>query len=55
MIDPKQVNIGDTLIHQDKGEIIVEGIMSHCGDYAIHIKDGWVYLSKCLYPTPKNK
>ncbi len=49
MIDPKKINIGDSLIHNQKGLIIVLGIHPHCGDYRIPIEDGWVYLKNCSY------
>jgi hypothetical protein len=44
---PENINIGQKLIHNDKGEITVLGIVPHCGDYAIYIKDSWVYLKNC--------
>jgi len=49
MIDVTKLNIGDKIIHRDKGEIIVLGIKPHCGDYAITTEDGWVYLKYCRY------
>jgi hypothetical protein len=48
MIDVTKIRIGGTLIHKDKGEIVIEGIHPHCGDYMITYKDGWVYLKNCI-------
>lgn len=46
-IDVTNLKIGDKIYHRDKGEIIVRGIMPHCGDYLI-VNDGpWVYLKYC--------
>ena len=47
-LDPKKINIGDVLYHNDKGEIIVEGIKPQCHDYMIIIDSGWVYLKNCF-------
>lgn len=47
MLDPKEINIGNTLIHNKKGEIIVLGIHPHCDDYCVTTEDGWVYLKNC--------
>ena len=46
-VKPENININDKLIHKNKGEIKVLGIYPHCGDYAIIIKDAWVYLKNC--------
>lgn len=54
MIDVTKLNIGDKIIHRDKGEIIIRGIKPHCGDYAITYditkeEQGWVYLKYCRH------
>lgn len=46
-MNPSDIKIGQILIHNQKGEIIVLGIHPHCGDYAIITKNGWVYLKNC--------
>ena len=46
-MNPKEINIGDALIHNEKGEIEVLGIFPHCGDYAIVTEESWVYLKNC--------
>ena len=46
-MNPKDIKIGQQIIHNLKGVITVLGITPHCGDYAITIADGWVYLKNC--------
>lgn len=46
-VDVTKIRIGGTLIHKDKGEIIIRGIHPHCGDYMITYDGGWVYLKNC--------
>ena len=48
-IDVTKLNIGDKIIHRDRGEIIVRGIHPHCGDYLIVNDGAWVYLKYCRY------
>ena len=55
MIDPKKVNIGDELIHNVKGLIVVEGIHPHCGDYLITTNESWVYLNNCRIKSTWNR
>lgn len=46
-MNPRKINIGDKLFHNQYNEIEVLGITPHCGDYKITTSFGWVYLKNC--------
>lgn len=52
MISVGDIRLGDELNHNKVGKIIVEGIVPHCGNYAISYYNdqghlSWVYLKNC--------
>jgi len=46
--EASEVRIGTMLRHKDVGVIIVTGIYTHCGGYAVDYQGGWVYLANCV-------
>jgi hypothetical protein len=52
MVVASGIMLGDEVKHNKVGKIVIEGIVPHCGDYALYYYNdqghlSWVYLKNC--------